>query len=212
MNKLGFAVALLMISACNGPTSEASEAVAERPAATPSNQAARTAPPSDQKVVPSTNPSISPALNATELAGNWDIIKFHSGGIGSWKNDDQMIIGKQIIVSSDSGSSLNMRWNNPQDTEFDQSEQCVGLNLSDAATPLPAEVPTIMAKATKGWGGADMSSIRLIGCTQGRFGPANADEFYAAIVRLNDGRVAIQSYNGDVFLLQKAGNAPRPRG
>ncbi|MDP5280039.1 hypothetical protein Q9Q95_13985 [Sphingomonas sp. DG1-23] len=162
---------LLLLAACgpadsNGEEQQApiaaaanrAEAVAATPVASPSPAAS--------------NPACDTGApeSPCQIVGKWRVTKVYNPANKDPLADEMGMVGSTFTVTANGDVSGTIRWDGPDNGQFDHSDVCTGPYLSPAVTPRPDASRATLAAAIKAWKvDGDASTARHLGCDQGHW-------------------------------------------
>ncbi|NJB97753.1 MULTISPECIES: hypothetical protein [Sphingomonas] len=203
---------LLVLAACGAANGDGA-GERQAPAAAAAN-AARSAPAAPATPAPATSPPAAAAdcdpgapESPCQIVGTWRVIKVYNPGNQDPLEDEMGMVGSSLTVTGNSDASGAIRWDGPDNGQFDHSDVCTGPYLSPAAAPRPAAARATLATALKAWGVAgDAGKARHLGCDEGHWAvPSDASGKWFGLVLPMGRRMAFEWFDKRMVLAERIG-------
>ncbi|MET3722281.1 hypothetical protein [Sphingomonas trueperi] len=142
-----------------------------------------------------------------QIVGKWRVIKVYNPGNKDQIEDDMGMVGSSFTVLGNSDASGAIRWDGPDNGQFDHSDVCTGPYLSPAATPRPDGARPTLAAALKAWGvPGDAGKARHLGCDEGHWGvPSDSSGKWFGLILPMGRRMAFEWFDKRMALAERIG-------
>lgn len=195
--------ALFLLTACGGAAPDpAPRAMAEPRAA------------SAEPAVPA--PAAPPAAAAPcdphapespcPIVGRWRIVKvYNPAATSDPTGDDMAMVGATLTATANGDASGAIRWDGPDNGQFDISDICTGPFLSPAATARPDASRDTLSRALAAWGvKGDARAARHLGCDSGHWAlPSDASGQYYGLVLPMGRTMAFEWFDDRMILAER---------
>ncbi|WP_294250359.1 hypothetical protein [uncultured Sphingomonas sp.] len=140
-----------------------------------------------------------------QIVGKWRVIKVYNPGNQDPLEDEMGMVGSRLTVTGNSDASGAIRWDGPDNGQFDHSDVCTGPYLSPAATPRPAAARATLAAALKAWGIiGDAGKARHLGCDEGHWAvPSDASGKWFGLVLPMGRQMAFEWFDKRMVLAER---------
>ncbi|MGN7999484.1 hypothetical protein [Sphingomonas sp. 22176] len=203
---------LLLLAACGAANSDGAGARQPSVAAAANDSQPGTPIPA-AATVPSDTPPAAVAAECDpgapespcQILGKWRVIKVYNPGNQDPLEDEMGMIGSGFTVTGNSDASGTIRWDGPDNGQFDHSDVCTGPYLSAAATPRPDSARGTLAAALKAWGvPGDAGKARHLGCDEGHWAVASdpSGKWFGLVLPMG-GQMAFQWFDKRMVLAER---------
>ncbi|NLS25462.1 hypothetical protein S2M10_04290 [Sphingomonas sp. S2M10] len=160
---------LLLLSACGAANGDG--AGERQPSAAAAANAAQPAAAASTSTLPAAADCGPGAPESPcQIVGRWRVVNVYNPGNQDPVEDEMGMVGSSFTVTDNGDASGAIRWDGPDNGQFDHSDVCTGPYLSPVATPRPAAARATLAAALKAWGVAgDAGKARHLGCDEGHW-------------------------------------------
>lgn len=142
-----------------------------------------------------------------QIVGKWRVIKVYNPGNKDPLEDELGMVGSSLSVIGNSDAPGAIRWDGPDNGQFNHSDVCTGPYLSPAATPRPAAARATLASALKAWGvPGDAGKARHLGCDEGHWAvPSDSSGKWFGLILPMGRRMAFQWFENRMVLAERIG-------
>jgi hypothetical protein len=119
--------------------------------------------------------------------------------------DEMGMVGSGLTVTGNSDAASAIRWDGPDNGQFDHSDVCTGPYLSPAATPRPDSARGTLTAALKAWGvPGDAGKARHLGCDEGHWAvPSDPSGKWFGLVLPMGRQLAFQWFDKRMVLAER---------
>jgi hypothetical protein len=142
-----------------------------------------------------------------QIVGKWRVTRVYNPANKDPLADEMGMVGSTFTVTGNSDASGTIRWDGPDNGQFDHSDVCTGPYLSPAASTRPDPSRATLAAALKAWGvKGDADAARHLGCDQGHWAvPSEPDGKWFGLVLPMERQMAFEWFDERIVLAERAG-------
>lgn len=142
-----------------------------------------------------------------QIVGKWRVTKVYNPANKDPLADEMGMVGSTFTVTANGDVSGTIRWDGPDNGQFDHSDVCTGPYLSPAADPRPDPSRATLAAAIRAWkvdGAA--GKARHLGCDQGHWSvPSDPGGKWFGLVLPMGQQMAFEWFEERIVLAERAG-------
>ncbi len=163
-------------------------------------------------VIPRSPAASSPVCEASapespcQIVGKWRVTRVYNPANRNPLADEMGMTGSTFTITGNSDASGTIRWDGPDNGQFDQSDVCTGPYLSSAAAPRADPSRATLAAAFKAWKvPGDAGAARHLGCDQGHWSvPSDPAGKWFGLVLPMGRQMAFEWFGERIILAERA--------
>jgi len=142
-----------------------------------------------------------------QIVGKWRVTKVYNPANKDPLADEMGMVGSTFTVTANSDVAGTIRWDGPDNGQFDHSDVCTGPYLSAAANPRPDPSRVRLTAAIKAWKvDGDAGAARHLGCDQGHWSvPSEPGGKWFGLVLPMGRQMAFEWFEERMVLAERAG-------